>query len=356
MSFLYLSTLLNLFPIAIANFCPTIFTNTNQTIMANIQKERDLVRPHLWALLQYNNRSTQRPSINAVWRAGTEIHLHHTAASHCITLRRQREWYQKVVENVPACGRGETCMHEKYLNMREVWKVRVKLEMGIPYFFPHQGDVPPHRTPPQTPFGFATATFKSHYKAETEMNKEHENPPPLQRFDVWKMLTREKDYPVRAWNRACMCAYECPPLPQRTDELHWPDWDQASERQPLLKFSWQTEIDTECNGDEVGWVGVCRKAAYIHVTHARLPFVCQTRKPHFPSPLRKWHEEHAYNFCSRWTKTAAGCKSLGCETSRLHSLAHCSAIRLSIINRPILPSSWTVHWVASKMAYMQKSC
>lgn len=104
----------------------------------------------------------------------------------------------------------------------------------------------------------------------------------------------QRDYPIRPWNWACMCAYACPPSTQRTDELHWPDWDGASERQPLLKFSWQTEIEAKCDGDGKGWVGVYRKTAYIHVPHARLPIV-KTHRPHFPTPLRKWHEEHTPN-------------------------------------------------------------
>lgn len=131
MCFLYLSTLLNLFPIAIANFCPNIFT-THQTIMANIQKERDLVRPHLWALLQYNSRSPQRPSNNTAWRAGTAIHLHHTAASHCITPRRQREWYQKVVENVPVWEGRNTHARNIFEYARSVKKWEWNLKWAFP--------------------------------------------------------------------------------------------------------------------------------------------------------------------------------------------------------------------------------
>lgn len=123
-------------------------------------------------------------------------------------------------------------------------------------------------------------------------------------------------------NWECTCAYAFPLL---WDKLHWPVWGWASVSEPLLKFGWQTLSAAECEWDEEGWVGVCRKAAYIHwehVTHACLPLYVRHTDliflPYWGSDIKS----ASCNFCE--PKTQLGnTNTSGCKAASFHSLFVC---------------------------------
>jgi len=181
---------------------------------------------------------------------------------------------------------GRNTQAQKNLEyIRSMW-VRAKLEMGIPSFFPHRGDV----TDGTLWFSWwllLNLTIKLKLRRiNSKRTPRHRNA-----SMCGKCCSLERDYPVRPWNRACVCTYACPPPPQHIDELHWPDWDQTSVRQP--NWNW-----CRMQPRWRGLSGSLQKGG-LHSCNTCTSAFCMTRRPHFPSPLRKWHKENAFTISAQ---------------------------------------------------------
>lgn len=86
---------------------------------------------HYYSITADLPRAGERTSNNTVWRAGTAIHLHHTAASHGITLSRQKRMIPNRGWKCASVWEGRNT-RTNFLNIREVWEWRWNLKWAFP--------------------------------------------------------------------------------------------------------------------------------------------------------------------------------------------------------------------------------
>lgn len=104
-----------------------IFSATHKIIMVIMHKEKDLMWPHLWALLLYHSRSPQsrRENNSLIFR-----YCNTPASYSCQQLRNSAQAERTIQKGGwnCLCGRGKTSMHKIILNKREVceWEWNLK--------------------------------------------------------------------------------------------------------------------------------------------------------------------------------------------------------------------------------------